>query len=186
MLSDILKILGGAAVPSILWGLDRTLLQRPRIKGTIEDLAKRWELGSSDAAPHDALITLHVFVTNTRNVPVRIQTWTLHVTDDSGTYEGYSVLVEHVPQARIRKEFKGTSLEGLSNALPAGTLSLDQSLLETPLDRAGREGWLEFHVPGLAGKDGGTAKVTLTLLDSLNHKHKLSTNARWEQRRLYM
>ena len=119
-LADVLKILIGAAVPSTGWILDRTLFQRPRTMGTIRDVSKRWELGKSDAAPHDALHTLEVFVTNTRDVPVRIQRWTLTVEDDSGAYEGVTVPVEHVADKRIRNEFKGTSLEGLSHGLPAG------------------------------------------------------------------
>ena len=142
MLADVLKVLGGAAIPSLLWGLDRTIFQRPRIRGTIRDLAKRWQLGSSDAAPHDALITLHVFVTNVRNVPVRIQSWTLVVKDDSGTYEGHTVPVEHVPQERIRREFRGTSLEGLSNPLrQAREVSIRACLRRRWIEPAAKDGW---------------------------------------------
>ena len=97
-----------------------------------------------------------------------------------------TVPVGHVPDKRIRNEFKGTSLEGLSHGFPAGIQSLDQSLLETPLDRSGRQGWLEFQATGLAGKDAGTAKITLTLVDSLNRRQKIRANARWENRKLYL
>jgi len=47
-----------------------------------------------------------------------------------------------------RETFDSSPLSGLTNALPAGSQGLDETLKTTPIDRAGGEGWICFRLRG--------------------------------------
>ena len=107
------------------------------------------------------------------------------VAEEGGrTRSGYLVPMVRIPHATARETFDSSPLSGLTNPLPTGSQGLDEMLKTTPVDQAGREGWICFRVPGLRGEDAGRGTLTMKFKDSLGREHTIRAPFVWTAGRL--